>query len=168
MTKSVWLAFLPASLFLCAFDWPPEPYEMPRTVLTPDILFDCFAGLIQSIKAVANVGLFALGILLCVLVILPKIKRLIFDVRLDKGVKNNEFRRAVKAADRAKNLDAIVDDRVAEMEISGLARKKFRQLHPDADLEERIYQRELSWSAEQAFRQNHLEFSERSKRRRRR
>ncbi len=85
----------------------------------------------------------------------------------DKGVKNNEFRRAVKAADRAKNLNAIVD-RVAEMEISGLARKKFRQLHPNADLEERIYQRELSWSAEQAFRQNHPEFSDRPKRRRRR
>ena len=168
MIRRVWLALLPAALLLCAYDWPPEPYEMPRTVLTPDILFDCFAGLIQSIKAVANVGLFALGILLCVLVILPKIKRLIFDVRLDKGVKNNEFRRAVKASYLSNNLYAIVYDRVAEMEISGLARKKFRQLHPDADLEERIYQRELSWSAEQAFRQNHPEFSERSKRRRRR
>ena len=84
----------------------------------------------------------------------------------DKGVKNNEFRRAVKAADRAKNLNAIVDDRVAEMEISGLARQKFRQLHPEADLEERIYQRELSYSAELAFRENHPELEPKRRRRR--
>ena len=84
----------------------------------------------------------------------------------DKGVKNNEFRRAVKAADRAKNLNAIVDDRVAEMEISGLDRQNFRQLHPEADLEERIYQRELSYSAELAFRENHPELEPKRRRRR--
>ena len=168
MKKRVWLALLLVVLFFCAFDWPPENYDMPRTVLTPDVLFDCLGGLVLSIKAVANTGLWILGILIPVAMILPQIKKLMYDVKIEKGVKNNEFRRAVKAADRAKNLDAIVDDRVAEMEISGLARKKFRQLHPDADLEERIYQRELSWSAEQAFRKNHPEFSERPKRRRRR
>lgn len=84
----------------------------------------------------------------------------------DKGVKNNEFRRAVKAADRAKNLNAIVDDRVAEMEISGLDRQNFRQIHPEADLEERIYQRELSYSAELAFRENHSELEPKRRRRR--
>lgn len=154
-------------VLLCAFDWPPEPYEMPRTVLTPETVKDSLGGLMLSIKAIANTGLNLLGVLVLVLLILPLFNKLVLrELRIQKGVTKNAFH-WVEQADRKKNMDAIVDDRVREMEISGLARKKFRQLHPDADLEERIYQRELSWVAEQSFREKHPEFDKPRRRRRR-
>lgn len=166
--RFLWGLLLAAALvLLCAYDWPPEPYEMPRTVLTPETVKDSLGGLTLSIKAIANTGLNILGVLVPVLLIFPLFDKLFLrELQVRKGVAKNELRRAVKAADRAKNLDAIVDDRVAEMEVSGLARQKFRQLHPEADLEERIYQRELSYSAELAFRENHPEFEPRRRRRR--
>lgn len=113
------LLLVAALILLCAYDWPPEPYEMPRTVLTPDTVKDSLGGLTLSIKAIANTGLNILGVLVPVLLIFPLFDKLILrELQIQKGV-------VKKTTDRAKNLDAIVDDRVAETEISGLARKKF-------------------------------------------
>jgi len=171
MKRKFILAFLAVMLFIfCAFDWPPEPYEMPRTVLTTDVLKDSLSGLTLSIRSVANTGLNILGVLFPVFIIIPLfdelfLKNFRMKQALKRAVSKNEFSRAVRAADRAKNMEAIIDDRVAEMEISNSARKKFRQLHPEADLEERIYQKELSYSAQIAFLDNHPDMKKRRRRR---
>ena len=169
MKKRVLLVLLLglALSLLCAYDWPPESYEMPRTVLTPDTVKDSLGGLTLSIKAIANTGLNILGVLVPVLLIFPLFDKLVLkESWIQVGVKTDEFRRTIKNFDQNKNPDIFVDYRVAEMEISGLDRQKFRQLHPEADLEERIYQRELSYSTELAFREIHPELEPKRRRRR--
>lgn len=147
------LLFMLFSVPAFAVEWPPKNYEMPRTVLTPDIAGDALSGLFLSIKAMGNTGLIILGITLSFSLIQVIFNRLFLDkIRILRGVQKNEFRRSVQAADRARNMNAIVDNRVAEMEISQKARQKFRQLHPDADFEERLYQRQLSHSVDMEFR----------------
>lgn len=142
------LLLLVSVLCLFGFDWPPEPYEMPRTVLTPDLVSGSFEGLRLSIGAIGNTGLIILGILIPLSILGSFLDQIIFrPLRIQQGVQRNQFRREVKAADRKKNMQFIVDDRVAEMEINHAARKKFRELHPSADLEERIYQKQLNYVA---------------------
>lgn len=155
--KILRVLFSAGSLFLfCAFDWPPEPYNMPRTVLTSELTGSYLGGLFNSIRAIGNMG-FILTMILVSVYIIPVFVRKVFlkdfleQQAIRKAVGKNEFARSVRAADRAKNREAIIDDRVAEMEINSDARKKFRELHPDADLEERLYQRQLSYSAELRF-----------------
>lgn len=152
------ICFTAAAVPAFAVEWPPKSYDMPRTVLTPKLVTDSLAGLRSSIKSMGNTGLLILGITLSVSLIFSMFDDFFLGrLRLLEAVKKNEFRRSVRAMDRAKNLDAIVDDRVAEMEINGMARQKYRQLHPEADLEERLYQRQLAYTADLEFRQLHPE-----------
>lgn len=141
---------------LCAFDWPPKPYDMPRTVLTTELVGSYLGGLFNSVRAVGSMG-FVVSMILTTIFFIPVFVRKVFlkdfleQQAISKAVGKREFARSVRAADRAKNREAIIDDRVAEMEINSEARKKFRALHPEADLEERLYQRQLSYSAELRF-----------------
>ena len=147
-------------LLFCAFDWPPEPYEMPRTVLTPDVVTDSLYGLRLSIRSIANTGLIVLGILIPFSMIGVVFEKHIFrPLRIQEGVAKNQFRREIKAADRKKNMDFIVQDRVMEMEINHAAKLKFRKIHPDYDMEERIYQKELSHKANFEYVKRHSTFA---------
>lgn len=141
-----------------AFDWPPKNYDMPRTVLTTDLVRNTLTGLAGSIRAIANTGLSILGIWLSVCLIGGIFDKYIMSkIRLSEGVAKREFQRAIKAADRAKNMENIVDDRVAEMEVSAMARQKYRELHPREDIEERLYQRELAYNADLEYQELHPE-----------
>ncbi len=160
--KRLLFIFVLFSFFLCAFvpafaiDWPPKNYEMPRTVLTPNIVGAALSGLFSSIKAVGNTGLLITGITLSVSLIGTIFKVLFLDkIMVLRGVRRNEFRRAVSAADRERNLDAIIDNKVAEMEVNRKARLIYRLRNPDADFEERLYQRELAFSVDQEFQRLH-------------
>jgi len=150
------LSLAVAVLFLCAFDWPPESYDMPRTVLTQDILQYSLSGLRRSIGSIGNIGLMILGVLIPCSILGAFFERIALrPLRIQQGVQKNQFRREVKAVDRKKNMEFIVQDRVAEMEINHAARQRFRKIHPEYDLEERIYQRELSYSASLEFAKRH-------------
>lgn len=169
--NTLWILFFAITLFLlCGYDWPPEPYEMPRTVLTADLAGNYLGGLLNSIRSFGNTS-FVITMILAAIYVIPVffrkyvLKDFLEQQAIGKAVVKNEFARSVRAADRAKNREAIIDDRVAEMEINSDARKKFRKLHPDADLEERIYQKELSYSAQLVFLDNHPEMKKRRRRR---
>lgn len=69
--------------FLCAFTWPPEDYEMPRTLLDAATVEDTFSGLRVSFGSIANVGLILLGIILSVSLISTIFRRL-FLGKLDR------------------------------------------------------------------------------------
>lgn len=139
-----------------AFEWPPEKYDMPRTVLTVDLVGQSLSGLAGSIRAIANTGLMILGIWLSVCLIGGIFNKYVMSrIRLKEGVEKREFQRVIKAADRAENMESIVNDRVAEMEVSAMARQKYRELHPRADIEERIYQRELAYNADLEYQALH-------------
>lgn len=184
MKKYAPYVFLLMAVFLlfCAFDWPPEPYEMPRTVLTPDVVTDSLSGLRLSIGSIADTGLIILGILVPFYMIGPLIeKHFIRPLRIREGVDKNQFRRDfntadrlrnreriiqegganaqlrrdIRAADRRINFDSIMQDKIEEMELGAKARWSFRGLHPEIDLEERIYQKELSYSANFEFAKRH-------------
>jgi len=155
--KMVTFLFLVVSVFsLCAFDWPPEPYEMPRTVLTSEMLKYSLSGLFRSIGSIGNTGLLILGILISCSILGIYFEQIVLrPLRVHQGVKRNQLRRDIKVADRKKNMEFIVQDRVAEMEINHAAKQRFREIHPEYDLEERIYQRELSYSASLEFAKRH-------------
>lgn len=158
MQKRILAVLLPLVLVfcLCGFDWPPEPYDMPRTVLTPDLVSGSLAGLRLSIGAIGNIGLIILGVLVPFLMMASFFERVIFKpLRIQQGVQKNQFRREIKMADRKKNMEFIVQDRVAEMEINHAAKQRFRKIHPEYDLEERIYQKELAYSANLEFAKKH-------------
>lgn len=149
----LWIPSLLAIIvLLCAFDWPPQPYEMPRTLLTVDLLGNYLGGLFKSIRSIGSVG-FVICMILSTIFLIPVffrkyiLKDFLRSQTIAKAVDKKDFARAVRAADREQNRQAIINDRVAEMEISYDVRKKFRELHPRAELEERIYQRQLSYVA---------------------
>lgn len=64
---------------LCAFSWPPESYEMPRTVLDSVTVEESLSGLRSSMGAIANTGLILIGILTSVSLISTIFKRLFLD-----------------------------------------------------------------------------------------
>ena len=43
------------SLF-CGYDWPPKPYDMPKTLLTTELVGSYLGGLFNSIRAIGNMG----------------------------------------------------------------------------------------------------------------
>jgi len=139
-----------------AFEWPPKNYDMPRTVLTTDLVRNTLTGLFGSIRSIANTGLMILGIWLSVCLIAGIFDKYVMNkIRIREGVQKREFQRAIKAADRAENMESIVNDRVADMEVSAMARQRYRELHPRADIEERIYQRELAYNADLEYQNLH-------------
>lgn len=157
------------SLF-CGYDWPPKPYDMPKTLLTAELVGSYLGGLFNSIRAIGNMG-FIISMVLAAVFIIPVFVRKVYlkdfweRQAINKAVSKNEFSRSVRAADRAKNRETIINERVAEMEINSEARKRFHSLHRDDELEERLYQRELSYSAQIAFLDNHPEMKKRRRRR---
>lgn len=50
-------------MLLCAFSWPPENYEMPRTVLDAATAEKSLSGLRASAGSIANTGLILIGII---------------------------------------------------------------------------------------------------------
>lgn len=150
-------AFICVSI-LCAVpahasDWS-TPYDMPR-VAYDSSAFDIFVDSIKiTLGAISNTGISILGILLSVGLIAIIFSWVFSErLRIAEGVRHREFNRKVSSADRARNLDSIVDDRVGAMEVSYLAKNRFRLRHPTADLEEKIYQRQLSYQAQLADRE---------------
>lgn len=138
--------------------WPPPTYDMPRTVFTTDMLEALPKSLELTFGAISNTGLRIFGVLTSVSLISGIFIRLFLDkLNLYNGVWKREFQRRIKAEDRKRHLDSIVDDKVADMEINMLAKARFRLRNPLADLNEKIYQRELSFQAEQAIRERHPE-----------
>ncbi len=166
---SFFLLIVGISFLLCAFDWPPEPYDMPRTLLTADLFGNYLGGLFNSIRAIGSMG-FVITMILSSVFIIPSFffKYILKDYfrkqAINQAVDKKEFARSVRAADREKNRQSIIDDKVADMEIHQAARKQFRELYPEADLEERIYQKELSYSAQISFLANHPELKKRRRR----
>ena len=164
MKKSAVFLALILLLALCSvpcfaeIQWPPPNYDMPRTVLSESSFDYLSESLKISYGALSSTGLRIAGVVFSVCLISGIFLRLFLDkLNLYNSVWKREFHRKVKAEDRRRNLDSIVDDRVAEMEIGLLAKARFRLRNPLADLNEKIYQRELSYQADQAIRQRHPE-----------
>ncbi len=166
MKKSAVLMTTLACLVFCAVpcfaeinvQWPPPTYDMPRTVFTSDMLSSLAKSLKLSLGAISSTGLRILGITISLSLISGIFIRLLLDkLNLYNSVWKREFHRRVKAEDRRRHLDSIVDDKVADMEINMLAKARFRLRNPLADLNEKIYQRELSFQAEQAIRERYPE-----------
>ena len=62
-----------------AFTWPPENYEMPRTVLDAATAEESLSGLKISAGSIANTGLILMGIIVSVSLISTIFKRLFLD-----------------------------------------------------------------------------------------
>lgn len=132
------------------------PYDMPLTAFDA-VTFDGFDTSIKmSLGAISGRGLVILGICLSLLMIGGVFRELLLDkLRFIRAVKNREFGRKVSAEDRIRNMDSIVEDRAASMEVNMMAKQRFRMRNPNADLEEKIYQREVSYQADIAFHEKH-------------
>ncbi len=59
-----------------AADWPPEPYDMPRTFITASQIKDSLSGLMTTIGSCVNIGLVILGILTSVSLIVTVFRRI--------------------------------------------------------------------------------------------
>lgn len=63
-------------IVFCAFTWPPEKYDMPRTVIDAASMEESFSGLWDSFGAIANTGLIIIGIIISVSLIATIFRRL--------------------------------------------------------------------------------------------
>lgn len=134
------LAFCSVPCF-AEIQWPPPNYDMPRTVLSESSFDYLSESLKISYGALSSTGLRIAGVVFSVCLISGIFLRLFLDkLNLYNSVWKREFHRKVKAEDRRRNLDSIVDDRVAEMEIGLLAKARFRLRNPLADLIRQIRQ----------------------------
>lgn len=80
MKKRYLIAVVFLVFCLCsAFSWPPENYEMPRTVLDAATAEDSLSGLQTSLGSIANVGLILIGIVVSVSLISTIFKRLFLN-----------------------------------------------------------------------------------------
>lgn len=135
MFSLFWL--FPFSAF--AYDWPPEEYEMPRTVLTTEGVKESLSGLRDSIRSIANTGLVILGICLSVFLIPLLLNRLVLE--------NLSFRRktqkASSSSERMESVDAFGIS--GKRKGAGLA---WQDSSSSLALEERLYQRESSYSSD--------------------
>ena len=114
-----------------AYDWPPENYEMPRTVLTADTMKNSLAGLIASIRSIADTGLNIIGVLLPIFIILPLFDKLFFkNLKSTKGI-----------------LGKGSLSNTSQLEINNSLRKNFQVIRPDDELEEGLYLKQASYSA---------------------
>ena len=143
-----------------AYEWPPPVYDMPRVAYDGS----AFGVMVDSLKitlgAITNTGFRIAGAMGSVILIAVFFYNLFLgNLRMNEGVFRRMWGRRVKALDRARNLDSIVDERVADMEVNLLAKNRFRLRHPHADLDERIYQREVSYQAEMAFNERHPDWA---------
>lgn len=144
--KRVFLLLTPTLLFALlsmsciAIAWPPPAFDMPNVAYTPDSLWNMYDSIKSSIGAMVNNGLKIFGITTVFgLIISIPLNYLLYYLRLYQGVDARVFSRRVSSLDRKLNEDAIIDDRVADMEISAKAKKRYRTKNPNADLEEKIY-----------------------------
>lgn len=139
--------------------WPPPTAEIPRTLFTESSFDWMKESLRVSLGSISNTGLLIIGTTASFGLIAVIFKGLFLKkLRLAQGVSNAEFRREVKAEDRKRNLDSIVEDRVGDMEVSLLAKNRFRHRHPHADVDEAIYRREVSYQANQELGRRHSGF----------
>lgn len=129
-----------------------QPYDINPIAYDP-VVFDVFFDSVRtSFRSMGNTGLWIMGIMLSVLLIGSILREILLEkLRLIKGVKNQEFQRKVRSLDRRRNLDAIVDDRVDQMEINMMAKYRFRRRWPWYELEEAVHRREISHKADFEF-----------------
>lgn len=114
-----------------AFDWPPENYDMPRTVLTTDTIKDSLTGLVNSIRSIADTGLLILAVLLPLFLILPLFEKLVFGNLKGKNLLGKN------------GLSGIT-----EMERKDLLRKDFQSVQAGPDLNERLFLNESDYSSQ--------------------
>lgn len=139
-------------------NWPPPAYDMPLVLYTPDSMQQLFSSVKLSFSAFTATGLKLMGVSAILYFILAVPMRTILEqVRLQDGVKSRQFQRKIRALDRDRNRNEIIDDKVAEMEISHEAKWRFRWKNPNADLNEKVYQKLVGAHADLAFMQNHKE-----------
>lgn len=67
----------------CAFAWPPEKYEMPRTALDAATVEESLSGLKISFGSIANIGFIIMGIVISVSLIAAIFRRL-FLIQINK------------------------------------------------------------------------------------
>jgi len=125
-----------------AYNWPPEKYEMPRTVLTTEEIGKSLSGLKDSIRSIGNTGLMILGICLSIFLIPLLFNRLVLD-NLSSHRKNK--RKTYSALDHSFDRIEAEDGLGASSNFKsrGLA---WRESRSEPGLEEQIYQRESSYS----------------------
>lgn len=127
----VFLAVLILVVPALAFDWPPENYDMPRTVLTTDTVKDSLAGLVNSIRSIADTGLIILVVLLPIFLILPFFEKLVLGNLKSKNLLGRN------------SLSGIT-----EMERKDLLRRDFQSVQAGPDLDERLFLNESSYSSQ--------------------
>lgn len=137
------VAALSLALFLAApapaYQWPPEEYEMPRTVLTPEIAGESLSGLRDSIRSIGNTGLTVLGICLSVFLIPLLFRQLVFE---NLSSHNRKKRTLEGPASYGTSAEAL--------EMAGSTQRQMarqQESYTDTSLEERLYRREHAYSS---------------------
>ncbi len=121
-----------------AFDWPPKNYDMPRTVITGDTASYMLSGVKSSMRAISNVSLKIMGIIISFSLISYLFNSLVLEkLRMWDAVRKKERGRAVNQFDRALNYDGIVQDRVEKMALGLDAKAAFTGQYLDAIIAER-------------------------------
>lgn len=148
----VFLLGLLAAPALAVENWPPPAYEMPYVPYDP-MSWNVFKeSLKTSMGSMSNIGFILIGVVTSVALISGIFNGLFLEkLQIAEGVRRHELQRAIKSADISKNLDAIVDSKVSDMEVSYLAKSRFRIRHPGLDMEEKIYQKQLAYQADIEF-----------------
>ena len=109
-------------MLLCAFSWPPENYEMPRTVLDATTAEKSLSGLRASAGSIANTGLILIGIITSVSLISTFFKRLFLD-KLDKP--GCRFSGAL--CKRFRSPEPLAESHIRERDLNSTGRIRYRQ-----------------------------------------
>lgn len=108
---------------LSAFSWPPDNYEMPRTVLDAATVEESLSGLKITAGSIGNIGLVLIGIIISVSLISTIFKRLFLD-----KVDSSHPLRGRKNPSRFRSSAPLVDSRIRENEIGSLGRSRLRKM----------------------------------------
>ena len=136
--------------------WPPPVYDMPRVPYDASAWSNFMPSIKMTVKSIGSVGLRILGVCVSISIIGSLFHSLVLDrLELIEGVKRRERNRTVKALDIAYNREAIIEEKVMDMQLSAEAKALFRSRNPDAEMEERLFQRQLAYSANVEFAQRY-------------
>lgn len=109
-------------LLFCAFSWPPENYEMPRTVLDAATVEESLSGLRKTAASIANTGLLLIGIITSVSLVSTIFKRLFLD-KLDRfGSRNSKPHHGC-----SHSFSSSVDSQIKERDLAGFRRQQGHQ-----------------------------------------
>ena len=141
-----------------AYEWPPPPADIPRTVITADTVSIALSGVKTSLRSITNIGIKIMGIVVVFSLIGSLFDILFFEkLRMREAVRKKQWHRAVDALDRTLNYGEIVGERIEQNKLRRVANAFDRRLNYEAVVQVRVEKMEINHDAKRQFTLKHMD-----------